>query len=287
MNSLDYYNVADREWAEHFFEEQVDVNRFILPNECKGMLAAYFYENTDYAISGQNIYPVIYSNASAKPSLKKSREGSPIPMYTGPKGWRSGQFFVDTPLAAGGTIWFGGYCPTGWKPRFDYTSGNIMYWAPIDEETPFNTFRNESYCQPHEIILSMYFTYSAARNYTRTIQNWALPLEGRTVKKDLRRSVKDTEETTDILGGITMFLRNMFDAVPAVADARPAKIMVRSYSDTVNNKDAQKCSLNIIIRLLSQTFIHDYIMRLFFRSKTEYVIHSRITRVLDITSDMR
>jgi hypothetical protein len=287
MNSLDYYNVADREWAEHFFEEQVDVNRFILPNECKGTLAAYFYQNTDYTISGQDIYPVIYSNVNGKPYAKKSREGQPIPMFTGPRGWRNGEFYVDTPLAAGETIWFGGHCTTGWYPRFDWTQDNIMYWRPFEEYMPSDIFHYDSWYQPHEIILSMYFTYSAAQNYTRTIQNWAIPVEVKTVKRDLRRSAKDTGKTTDILGGIVMFLRSIFDAAPAVADARPANNMLRSSLDTVNNKDTQKRSVNIFIRLLSQTFIHDYIVRLFFRSKTEYVIHSRITRELDITSDLR
>jgi hypothetical protein len=97
-----------------------------------------------------------------------------------PPGWRSAPFSCDTPVEAGVYCWFGLFTEY-WQTAYDY-GGTLYakvlgtsYYAleTIPEQYPQDNLASSLYGDMlsllSELRLSMYFSYTVAQNYTRTL----------------------------------------------------------------------------------------------------------------------
>jgi hypothetical protein len=156
-------------WEPLCFDGTIPVNRFLLNDRIDGQCTAYFYtyDNRDPYEGG---CAVLYSDSGNKPLTRRSADEQFIDFTVNgsrPPGWRGGTFRSAGAVAGGSYVWFGLFCLYLWYPRFDYGLGcyNQM-WG--DEAIP-DTYP-QKYLSPYENFrLSMYFEYSSAQNYTRTL----------------------------------------------------------------------------------------------------------------------
>jgi hypothetical protein len=183
------------------FELSMPVNRFLVSETVNGTCAAYVYTNEDdYEAGGR---PVLYSDNGNSPGIRKSaQEGLLDLRVTGskPKGWRNVTFLSSGSIASGSYIWFGVFAEYYWFPRFDYGARCYTDWwwdygveTAIPDAYPLysaNDFR--------DFKLSMYFTYTSAQNYARTLT------QGVTLT-DSRKQVANYQRVTAMnTNGITL-----------------------------------------------------------------------------------
>jgi hypothetical protein len=152
------------------FEMAIPVNRFLVSETINGTCTAYAYTNDDdYEAGGR---PVLYSDSGNKPKYRKSANENLFDLrVTGskPKGWRSMAFSSSGSIASGSYIWFGVFTEYYWFPRFDWGTPcyDCMWYDYEDNPVIFEEYPDEDYI--HTFKLSMYFTYTSAQNYTRTL----------------------------------------------------------------------------------------------------------------------
>jgi hypothetical protein len=160
------YDPEDEPW-ELTFELSVVVNRFLTPKNISGQCRAYFYSYYgDREAGGRG---VLYADGSGRPTYRKSSAESKIDFDVRagkPAGWRSGTFHASETIPAGSYIWFGAYSDYYFYPRFDY-GGTLQIHGLSDfgDDVPavFQIF------DTYNVKPSMYFEYSDAQNYVRTL----------------------------------------------------------------------------------------------------------------------
>jgi hypothetical protein len=143
------------------------VNRFLVNQTINGLCTAYFYVySSEEQDSGG--YPVLYADNGNKPLARQSTGESFIDLRvnTGkPAGWRTGTF--QGSIGGGSYVWFGVSTEYFWYSRFDYGlksyrdnnfDGVLPDTYPLYNANFYDNFK-----------LSMYFEYSSAENYTRTL----------------------------------------------------------------------------------------------------------------------
>jgi len=189
------------------YEGSIPVNRFLVSDTINGLCTAYMYTNVDnYGENGGR--PVLYSDNGNKPQTRKSmNEGfADFTVKSGkPKGWRSATFNSNGAISSGSYIWFGVFAEFFWETRFDYGlkcySGD--WWDKgntIPNTYPFNNWYEN-------FTLSMYFTYTSAQNYVRTLTQGVTLSDTRRLTGNYKRSLIQTAGITSLLGRIEEFYR--------------------------------------------------------------------------------
>jgi hypothetical protein len=156
------------------FEVCIPVNQFQPTEKLSGTVNAYFYTNEDdYEAYG---LPVVYSDNKNKPSARLSSSEQVVNLRVNPQspaGWRNAPFAIGESIKAGDKIGFGLFVKNIWCPRFDY--GELCYadwwWDYDDGGGPAipDSYPLSNPPLSHNLKLSMYFTYSSAQHYTRTL----------------------------------------------------------------------------------------------------------------------
>jgi hypothetical protein len=90
-----------------------------------------------------------------------------------------------------------------------------------------------------------------------------------------------------VAGCTTAYIRGIFESALSLAESEKSVGLERFACDAVSIRDVQKRSVQIFIKIMTTSFVRDYLISRFLSSKTEFVIHSRITRELEIDSDLR
>jgi hypothetical protein len=179
-----------------YLETAVGVNRFLIPQAFNGQAAAYVYAySNDYETP---VKPVLYSDNGNVPNARRSAsEGSFDVAVSGskPAGWRSAAFSTNTNIAAGTYIWFGLFC-VFFRVRFDYGAKCFMdYWDGYsDIPNTYPLYHVSSY---YDFKISMYFDYSSAQHYVRTIT------QGVTLHENIRRTGSYIRNAQMTAGGTT------------------------------------------------------------------------------------
>jgi hypothetical protein len=211
-------------WVPLMFELSMPVNRFLVPETINGTCTAYAYTNEDdYEAGGR---PVLYSDNGNKPQIRKSKQEGFIDFrvtVSKPKGWRSAAFSSNGSIASGSYIWFGVFAEYFWFPRFDYGTRCYVDWwwdygmeeTIIPDEYPLY---NANYYE--DFKLSMYFTYSSAQNYTRTLTQGVKLTDARKLTGNYKRAMSMNTNSITLLGHASNYYRKHINAV--------------SVSDTVN-----------------------------------------------------
>jgi hypothetical protein len=187
-----WYN-EDGELDQLLLECSLGVNRFLLSEALSGTATAYVYAYE--SDSEERCKPVVYADSGGIPQSRKSTgEGSfDIAVRSGkPVGWRSTTFQTKEGIAAGSYVWFGLFCDW-FYPRFDYGAKCYWdFWNGNDIPQTYPLWQANSY---YNCKLSMYFEYTTAQNYVRTLT------QGVTLR-DGRKAAGEYERWAGLSGGL-------------------------------------------------------------------------------------
>jgi hypothetical protein len=188
-------------------EIQIGVNRFLVSETINGTCTAYIYTNDDdYDAAGR---PALYSDNGNTPLTRKSKNENLIDFRVSggkPKGWRSGTFQTNGSISSGSYIWFGVFAEYWLYPRFDY--GARFYCDWWDEYTSIpDTYPLYDAGNYNNLKLSMYFTYSSAQNYVRTLTQGVTLIDNRKLIGAYKRSAIENVKGTTGLSRFATFPR--------------------------------------------------------------------------------
>jgi len=215
---------------ELFFEIAMPVNRFLVSEAINGLCTAYYYSNTKDRDGGGR--PIIFSDSSNKPSVKKSSNENFINLnYAG--SWRSDTFQGGS-ISSGSYIWFGLFTEYMWFPRFDF--GVNCYSSSWEDLTGIpNTYPIYAWNEIYNFKLSMYFTYTSAQNYVLTLTQGVNLSESKKIMSEYYRVSAQTANTTDDRKLKADYKRDNFDNVNGSTAVNPLFIFFRECFETVGN----------------------------------------------------
>jgi hypothetical protein len=205
-----YLNMEEEDPGDWFpidLECQIALNKFVAPSNISGLCTAYFYTNDDTEDEG--VRPILYSDNGNKPYSRLCSSESLINLAG--TGWKSGTFNANA--SADSNIWFGGLVEYMWMVRYDF--GKQCYrdwWLDYTDEPEIPQI-----CYPNgwfeDMLLSMYFTYSDAQNYVRTLtQGVSLGVSENAVGNYLRVKA-DSVSSSGLLNRSLGFIAAVADTV--------------------------------------------------------------------------
>jgi hypothetical protein len=216
------------------------VNRFLVSETINGTCTAYVYTNEDDSEAGGR--PVIYSDNGNKPQTRRSaQEGLFDLRITGskPKGWRNTAFLSNGSIASGSYIWFGVFAESYWLPRFDYGARCYTdWWWDYDVETAIPNeypLYNANYYENFK--LSMYFTYTSAQNYTRTLTQGVKLTDTRKLTATYKRATVMNTKGITLLGNSSNYYRKQANAVTATDVISRFRGYFRSLAEQIKTGD--------------------------------------------------
>jgi hypothetical protein len=229
--------VDNDSYDQLFIEFSLAVNRFYISEAFSGTATAYVYAyDSDY---DGRCKPVLYSDNGNVPLSRKSKtEGAfDIAVSSGkPAGWRSTTFQSTETIAQGSYVWFGLFCDW-FAPRFDY--GAKCYWdfwdyAMDDIPDTYPLYQADSY---YDFKLSMYFSYTSAQNYTRTLTQGVTLTDTRKQIADYKRTMSMNANGITLLGRAIDYYREHINAVSVSDTVNRFRGFFRSIAEYVQTGD--------------------------------------------------
>jgi hypothetical protein len=317
-----WYDPDNEGYYQLFNEFMVAVNRFQLPENLSGSATAYVYAyETDYWGRCQ---PVLFADNNNVPqSRRSSSEGTFDIAVSGskPASWRSTTFQINPSIASGTFIWFGIYCDW-FAPRFDWGAKCYRDWW--EENGLPNTYPlwNANYF--YDFKLSMYFTYTSAQNYIRTLTQGVNLPDTRKLTADYKRNateqvqpvvkinriqafflklneavkgfdnnfssvffirtVQETATIKDFFLHTASFFRGLFEKVEAECYAKPGRVFFLTLTDTVQAAGIVFRGLILSICIVTQVFVRDYLLGRFLKARQEIILKSCVCCELKLES---
>jgi hypothetical protein len=238
VGSQTHWNNVDNEsYDQLFFEVSLGVNRFLISETFTGTATAYVYAyDSDYE---GRCKPVLYSDNGNVPLTRKSKSEGAFDIAvrsSKPAGWRNTTFQAKETIAIGSYVWFGLFCDW-FAPRFDY--GAKCYWdywdrAGDDILDTYPLWRADSY---YDFKLSMYFTYSSAQNYTRTLTQGVKLTDTRKLTASYKRAISMKANGVTLLGRASNYYRKHITAVSVSGTASRFRGFLRSVAEQVKTGD--------------------------------------------------
>jgi len=233
VGSQTLYRDEDNELVQLYCEVSIGVNRFLVSETLNGAATAYVYAyESDYY---GRCKPVLYSDNNNVPLARRStNEGSFDIQIGGGKtaGWRSTNINTNTSIASGSYIWFGLFCDY-FAPRFDF--GMKCYndfWDGVGNDIP-NTYPVWSANYFHDFKLSMYFTYTSAQNYVRTLTQGVRLTDTRALKADYKRTATQTAMVNSTLSRFETFYRNFIETGRNTMNISRMPTLIRKIAESV------------------------------------------------------
>jgi hypothetical protein len=313
-------------WVQLMFEGSIPVNRFLVPEAINGLCTAYMYSYVDnYDEAGGR--PVLYSDNGNSPLTRKSmNEGfADLTVKSGkPAGWRSASFSSNGAISSGSYIWFGVFADFFWEPRFDYGAKcYIGDWYDIGNSIP-NTYPLYNVNWFSDFKLSMYFTYTSAQNYLRTLTQGVTLTDSRKVKADYKRglsqtagvnsllgryktfflklhemaknadkitspvlilrSLQETVKMTDTISHLGAFYRGLSDIAEVDGEVKIGWILLAKIVDSVHAVSSVFRGLTLFVRIVTGVFVRDYLLRRFLIAREELILKSAVCREIVLES---
>ncbi len=262
-----WYDSENEDYYPLYIEASLAVNRFLLPESLSNTATAYVYAyESDY---DGRCKPVLYSDNNNVPLSRRSMSEGSFDIAVGsgkPAGWRSTTFKPNTSIASGSYVWFGLFCDW-FYPRFDF--GAKCYREFFDDDIPdIYPVYNKNYF--YDFKLSMYFTYTSAQNYVRTLTQGVRLTDTRKRTSSFKRGIKQNVNVNSGINRFETFIRkcvmtarasmnmNRFSAFFREATER-VKI---SSIDSVMRSLLRKCSEMITVQF-SMKRIQGFIRSIF------------------------
>ncbi|MDR2865235.1 MAG: hypothetical protein LBV68_06485 [Spirochaetaceae bacterium] len=197
---------------KRFFEIEVVTNSYHIPDKIDGLCTAYVY----IAENDEGCRPVVYSDSADGPKNRMTMQEQFISGAVNgskPKGWRSGTFQTQSALQANSQVWFGMYADLCFRPAFDYGGACFHYNFEdfIDDGIPDVLDPMEYYLYEDDYgrLLSMYFEYSLAQNYVRTLTQGVKLSDTIKVQPYFRRMLSVMAHNNSLLNKTGLYNRNI------------------------------------------------------------------------------
>jgi hypothetical protein len=209
------------------FEIMIGVNRFLISETIDGTCTAFIYTNDDeYEAAGR---PVFYSDNGDIPLTRKSKNESLIDFRvtsSKPKGWRNGTFQSNGSIASGSYIWFGVCAEYWWFPRFDYGAKCFRDWWDNYDSIP-DAYPNTNKSDYYDFKLSMYFAYTSAQNYVRTLTQGITLTDTRKLTGTYKRTATQTVKGTTAFSRFATFPRQCLMTVCNISVLKALPTLIR------------------------------------------------------------
>jgi hypothetical protein len=307
------------------FEFSIPVNRFLLPETINGLCTAYAYVNSDDWEAGGR--PVLYADNNNYPQSRKSMNEGFIDLRVvsgKPAGWRSATFSSNGSIASGSNIWFGVYCEYYWMPRFDWGARCFADWYSTMGSIP-NTYPLSQWTEIYDFKLSMYFEYSSAQNYIRTLMQGVNLSDSRILTANYKRvtqqgvqantvinrfqsicrkfqeavqgleissspvlfhrSINETTTITETISHLTALFRGLADNAGIESGAKLGGVFSLKLIDSVQAAGSVFRGLILSIRIVTGLYVRDYLLNRFLKARSELDLKSCIIK--EITLDSR
>jgi hypothetical protein len=239
-----YLDTDVNKYVTLFIETSIAVNRFVLPERlpASSTLTATVYASN--SSSHGQCKPVIYTENVNGPRILRSNATEDIDIAITPikvATWRNKTFkTINTTMNADYPIWFGLFCEY-FAPRFDY--GAKCYKDHYDLQggnTIPSTYPLWSTDNYYDFKLSMYFTYSNAQNYVRTLTQGVRIQDNRVISCDYERITAQTVQAYTLTERIYLHYRKIQEAVQGIANIfTPAKNYVRTILQVIAINERQ------------------------------------------------
>jgi hypothetical protein len=221
------------DWVPLVNEACIPVNRFLVSDTINGLCTAYFYvySNEEPESAG---YPVFYSDNNNTPLSRRSTQESRINLrVTGgnPAGWRSGTLRSSQSIGAGSYIWFGLSTEYFWYARFDY--GSKLYRDDNSDGPLPDTYPLYNAQYYYDLKPSMYFSYSSAQTFTRTLTQGVTLLDGRNLAGAYQRNAVQTVGGTGIVRGLGGFYRSIIQSVKTTVILQGSPTLIVRLAEAV------------------------------------------------------
>jgi hypothetical protein len=182
-----------------------------------------------------------------------------------PAGWRSATFNSNGTITSGSNIWFGIFCEYFWLPRFDYGARCYADWWAHLPGIP-NTYPISNVSNFADYKLSMYFTYTAAQNYVRTLTQGVSLSDARKLTANYTRIAIQAVRVNTALARFQIFYRKCVMTVRNTVNLSRYPIFLRSAIENIKvtfiKKESRtitrKCSENVNVKTVNKR-IHNVI----------------------------
>jgi hypothetical protein len=247
VGSQTHWDNAENESHDQFFVAVgLCANRFLVPETLSGTAAAYVYAYaSDY---DGRCKPVLYSDNNNVPLARRSKEEGSFDIAVGsgkPAGWRPAFFKANAGIASGAYVWLGLFCDW-FAPRFDY--GAKCYWdfwdgAGNDVPDVYPLIDADRY---YNFKLSLYFTYTSAQSYTRTLTQGTSLSDDRKLIGSYKRSATQTALGTGAVKGLAGFCRGIAQTVRNTMGLHRFPALLRKLAQGAGAGDAPGRFLSIV-----------------------------------------
>jgi len=227
------------------FDTNIGLNRFLISETINGLCTAFIYTNQDDTDAGGR--PVFYTDNGNKPLNRRSQSEQLINFRVtkaNAKGWRSGTFYSNSSITSGSYIWFGVYTEYIWFPRFDY--GLKCYYNTRSSDVIPTTYPHLGGDYYDDIKLSMYFTYTSAQSYVRTLTEGVNLSDIRINKLEIKRNLVQTANANDARNLKNEFYRRAED-VSKISDVlnKKADFQIKK-EEAINISDTHSFNIGFL-----------------------------------------
>jgi hypothetical protein len=161
-----------------------------------------------------------------------------------------------------------------------------LFFRNILEQVNVTFSKNEKMSLERKCIDEVIVNSNTDRihNVIRFIQESLKILDTQTFSVLFVRSVNDTPIVTDYLNKIGSFIRGLHLSVGSVAETVHKAEYYRFNSDTVQTEGIAYKGLLLFVRIVTQVFIRDYLLRRFLKAREELILKSAICREIILES---
>jgi hypothetical protein len=225
------------DWVPVNNEVCISVNRYLASETINGLCTAYFYaySNEEPESAG---YPVLYSDNNNTPLTRRSAQEQYIDLQVKSgkaAGWRSGTMRSNGSIASGNYVWFGISTEYFWYARFDY--GSKLYSDDNSGKLLPDTYPLYNANSYYNFKLSMYFTYTPAQNYTRTLTQGVKLTDNRKLAASYKRAAAMNAKGVTLLGRNSNYYRKHTSAVAVTGVLNRFRGFFRSIAEQIKTGD--------------------------------------------------
>jgi hypothetical protein len=292
LNVIDWYNEGDP--TTFMLDCQMALNRFTAPQAIQGQCTSYIYS---YVIDDTNGQAVCFTNNGSAPYSRLSRNEQIVSLDRSVATWVPSTFSLSRTIAAGETFWYGYNAKYGIKTYYDL--GGTFRKMFTDEYSVVPDVFSD-YGDVWSIIMSMYFDYTTAQNYTRVI-GAGMGAGGTATRKlsalrvcsgstgvlaPLLRIVMISRKCLGAIGieGVVEMFQNLIRTCVTVAtglsNLTGIQTLIRFCASIAGSGESVKGSRGVIRSLTAMLGIFERVTGRMILKKEDLIIVSRITKEL-------
>ncbi|GHV04029.1 hypothetical protein FACS189485_08550 [Spirochaetia bacterium] len=319
-----WYDPDNESTGPVFVEEGLIVNRFLVPEPFNGSATACVYAwYDDYYGRCQPILYSDSSNAPLTRKSAFEGNFDIAVSSSKAASWRVTSFKTKESISGGTYLWYGLFSDF-FAVRFDYGQKCYWdYWIFVGDEIP-NTYPIRDINWYFDFKVSMYFSYTVGQNYSRTLTQGVTLTDTRKLtaayKKTLimnggnmmslghgssyyRKSAVDVKTNDNRIftmswlrylmvnaaafgsvGRLGNYIRGLYTNAGGMAETGHLTTYYRKQEDTAYTEAVPLRHLIMVIRLVTVSFVRDFILKRFLKSNEDIVLKSPVCREIEFDS---